>query len=414
MMIDENIFEKISHRIETYQDDMIELQKALTAVPAVGPVNGGDGEMLKAQMLKKRLEELGFTNFRHYDAPDDSVSTGLRPNFLTSIEGQNKSRTIWIITHLDIVPPGELNLWSADPYTAYVKNRHIYGRGTEDNQQDMVASIFAVKAFIDEGIIPSSSIGLFFVADEETSGSKGLYHVLDLPEKIFSKNDLIVVPDSGNPEGSLIEIAEKGILWLGFKTTGKQCHGSKPQLGNNAFSAASYLVTKLTKLRKIFDTVDPLFEPPTSTFEPTKKEANVSNINTIPGKDVFYMDCRVLPQYNLQDVLTEIKKITKRVEKKFSVTIEISREQYVQPTLPTPVDAPVVLALQDAIAKVYRLQAFAGGVGAGTVAAYLRKYDYPVAVWSKTNVNAHQPDENCPIDNMLGNAKVFAHLFLQV
>lgn len=413
-MIDENTFEKISRRIDSYRDDMIELQKTLTAVSAVGPVNGGDGEMLKAQTLKKKLLELGFTNFRHYDAPDDSVSAGLRPNFLTSIEGKNKSRNVWIITHLDIVPPGELNLWSSDPYAVYVKDNHIYGRGTEDNQQDMVASIFAAKAFIDERIIPSYSIGLFFVADEETSGAKGLYHVLDLPEKIFNETDLIVVPDSGNSEGSLIEIAEKGILWLGFKTTGKQCHGSKPQLGNNAFSAASYLVTKLTKLRNIFDAVDPLFEPPTCTFEPTKKEANVGNINTIPGEDVFYMDCRILPQYNLGNVLAEIEKITRKVEKKFSVKIEISQQQYVQSTRPTPVDSPIVLALQEAIAKVYSLKAFAGGVGAGTVAAYLRKRDYPVAVWSKTNMNAHQPDENCPIDNMLGNAKVFAHLFLQV
>lgn len=411
--MDKLLFEKISSRIDSYREDMIDLQKVLTAVSAVGPINGGDGEMLKAQLLKKRLQEMGFTDFRHYDAPDDSVTSGLRPNFLTSIQGQNASHHVWIITHLDIVPPGELNLWSADPYAAYVKDNHIYGRGTEDNQQDMVASIFAAKAFIDEGIIPSSTIGLFFVADEETSGGKGLYHVLDLPETIFSKEDLIVVPDSGNPEGSLIEIAEKSILWLGFKTTGKQCHGSKPQLGNNAFSAASYLVTKLTKLRKIFNDVDPLFEPPICTFEPTKKETNVGNINTIPGEDVFYMDCRILPHYNLPDVLDEIQKITRQVEKKFSVKIEISQHQYVQSTPPTPADAPVVCALKNAVKQVYHLDAFAGGVGAGTVAAYLRKRDFPVAVWSKTNMNAHQPDENCPIDNMLGNAKVFAHLFLQ-
>ena len=413
-MINEKIFERISSRIDSYRDDMIALQKALTAVPAVGPVNGGDGEMLKARMLKDRLIAMGFKSFRHYDAPDDSVSAGLRPNFLTSIEGENQSRRVFVITHLDIVPPGELNLWSADPYVAYVKDDHVYGRGTEDNQQDMVASIFAVKAFIDEGIVPSNCVNLFFVADEETSGGKGLYHVLDLPEQIFTKDDLIVVPDSGNPEGSLIEIAEKSILWVGFKTRGLQCHASKPQLGNNAFSAASYLITKLTKLREIFGAVDPLFEPPASTFEPTKKEANVGNINTIPGEDVFYMDCRVLPQYDLGDVLTAIEKITKTVERKFCVKIEISKQQYVQSVLPTPADAPVVCALKDAIARVYHLPAFAGGVGAGTVAAYLRKKGYPVAVWSKTNMNAHQPDENCPIDNMLGNAKVFAHLFLQV
>ncbi|MEN6639268.1 MAG: M20 family metallo-hydrolase [Smithella sp.] len=412
-MMDEKIFEKISRRIDAYRDEMIDLQKALTAVPAVGPVNGGDGEMLKAQMLKKRLVEMGFTSFRHFDAPDETVSSGLRPNFLTSLKGNNETRRIWIITHLDIVPPGELNLWSADPYAAYVKDDCVYGRGTEDNQQDMVASIFAAKALMDEGVVPASSIHLFFVADEETSGGKGLYHVLDLPEKIFSPDDWIVVPDSGNPEGSLIEIAEKGILWLGFKTTGKQCHGSKPQLGINAFSAASSLVTKLTKLRKIFDAVDPLFDPPVCTFEPTKKEANVGNINTIPGEDIFYMDCRILPQYDLSDVLSEIEKIKRKIEKKFNVSIAITREQYVQPARPTPADAPVVRALQKAVDRVYRVRAFAGGVGAGTVAAYLRKRNFPAAVWSKNNMKAHQPDENCPVNNMIGNAKVFAHLFLQ-
>jgi len=163
----------------------------------------------------------------------------------------------------------------------------------------------------------------------------------------------------------------------------------------------------------LFAKSDPLFEPPASTFQPTKKEANVGNINTIPGEDVFYMDCRILPLYDLKDVMAEIKKIVRRIEKKFSVQIEISIKQYVQSARSTPPDAPVVRALQEAIFNVYNVQAFAGGIGAGTVASYLRKSDYPVAVWSKTNQNAHQPDENCPIDNMLGDAKVFAHIFLQ-
>ncbi len=412
-MIDEALFEKICRRIDSYRQDMIDLQTALTAIPAVGPANGGDGETPKGAFLEKRLMEMGFTDFRHFDAPDSQVSSGFRPNFFTALAGQNPARRVWIITHLDIVPPGEIKLWSADPYKAYVKDNRVYGRGTEDNQQDMVASIFAAKAFLDEGLVPSSTIGLFFVADEETSGDKGLYYVLDLPEKVFRDDDLIVVPDSGNADGTLIEVAEKSILWLGFTTTGRQCHGSKPQLGINAFEAASYLVTKLTKLRKEFDASDPLFDPPESTFEPTKKEANVGNINTIPGEDVFYMDCRILPHYDLDDVLAKIRKIVRKVEKKFNVSIDISQHQTVQSLSPTPVDAPVVAALQEAIEKVYKVRAYPGGVGAGTVAGYLRRYGYRAAVWSKTEMNAHQPDENCLIDNMLGNAKVFARLFLR-
>jgi len=52
-------------------------------------------------------------------------------------------------------------------------------------------------------------------------------------------------------------------------------------------------------------------------------------------------------------------------------------------------------------------------VGAGTMAAYFRERGFPAAVWSKNNQTAHQPDENCSIDNMMGNAKVFAYLFLR-
>ena len=39
---------------------------------------------------------------------DKRVSSGIRPNFVTTIEGENKNRFTWIITHMDIVPPGEL------------------------------------------------------------------------------------------------------------------------------------------------------------------------------------------------------------------------------------------------------------------------------------------------------------------
>jgi succinyl-diaminopimelate desuccinylase len=412
-MIDKNLFKRITDRIDSYRDAMIELQIGLTAIPAVGPENGGDGELLKANFLKKRLIELGFTNFQHYDAQDERVTSKTRPNLISTVEGRNKSKVTWVITHLDIVPPGELKLWSHDPYSAYVKDGHLFGRGVEDNQQDMVASIFAAKAIIDEGLTTPNSIGLGFVADEETSGHTGLHHVMAVNEKLFGRDDLIIIPDSGNSQGSLIEIAEKSMLWLSFKTKGKQCHASKPQLGNNAFVAASHLVTKLSGLKKIFPESDPLYDPKASTFEPTKKEPNVGNVNTIPGEDIFYMDCRVLPVYKLEDVMESIKIITGKIEKKFKVQIEISPVCYLQSPPPTSPDSPVVLALQEAISNVYHVKAFAGGVGAGTLASYFRKKGYPAAVWAKSSLNAHQPDEKCPIDNMLGDAKVFAHIFLR-
>jgi succinyl-diaminopimelate desuccinylase len=53
------------------------------------------------------------------------------------------------------------------------------------------------------------------------------------------------------------------------------------------------------------------------------------------------------------------------------------------------------------------------GIGGGTVAAYFRRSGFEAACWSRTDETAHQPNEYCVIDNMLGDAKVFAHIFLQ-
>ena len=75
----------------------------------------------------------------------------------------------------------------------------------------------------------------------------------------------------------------------------------------------------------------------------------MGNINTIPGEDFFCMDCRVLPDYDLQDVTSAIQKIVREIEKKFKVQIEISTAQYVQSAKPTSPDAPVIKALTEAI-----------------------------------------------------------------
>jgi succinyl-diaminopimelate desuccinylase len=412
-MIDHELFKKLEARIDSYENAMISMQKSLTAIPALSPDNSGEGEFKRAEYLLKKLNETGFQNIIEINAPDSRVDSGIRPNILTVIPGKNSCKTAWILTHMDIVPPGELSFWNSNPYTAYVKERKIFGRGTEDNQQDLVSSFYAAKAFLDEGIVPEVSIGLAFVSDEETGSRFGLDFILRSENNPFRKTDLIIVPDAGSEDGTSIEIAEKSILWLKFKTTGKQCHGSKPHLGKNAFLAASHLIVKLHELYKVFDKSNKLFEPPMSTFEPTRKDSNVPNVNTIPGDDIFFMDCRILPDYALNEVTSEIRKMADYVEQHFGVSIEISVIQENQAAPQTAEDAPVVECLRKAIAEIYQVQAVPIGIGGGTVAAHLRKKGYPVAVWSKFDQQAHQPNEYCNIDTMLGNAKIFCHIFLQ-
>jgi succinyl-diaminopimelate desuccinylase len=411
-MIQQAVFQRICDRIDRSADDMIRLQAELTAIPALAPENGGNGEYRRARRLKEILEGFGFPPIREINAPDDRVSDGVRPNLVTLLPGQS-DRRVWVLTHMDIVPPGELSFWEGSPYELVVRGEKVFGRGTEDNQQDLVASVFALKAFLDEGIVPEASSGLAFVADEETASHKGLDFILQSPDNPFRRDDLLVVPDSGNEEGSLIEIAEKSILWLCFRTVGKQCHASMPHKGRNAFRAASHLVVRLDGLHDRFDAVDPLFSPPGSTFEPTRKDANVPNVNTIPGEDVFYLDCRVLPQYGLTEVEAEIRAMADEIEAAFGVSVTFKPVQRIQSPAATPASSPIVSALKEAVRDVYGIRAEPQGVGAGTVAAFFRAQGYPAAVWTRSDHMAHQPNEYCLLSNMIGNARVFAHLFLQ-
>ena len=177
--------------------------------------------------------------------------------------------------------------------------------------------------------------------------------------------------------------------------------------------AGAHLVTRLVELNEIFDACNQVFSPQRSTFEPTKKEANVPNINTIPGEDVFYLDCRLLPEYPLQELIAAVRDICAGIEADFRVSVDIETTQVAEAAPPTPNDAPVVRKLQRAIRDVYHVEATPQGIGGGTVASVFRREELPVAVWSTLADVCHQPNEYCVIEYMVKDAMVLGHVCLQ-
>lgn len=406
--------QQVLKKIDTLEAEAIELMKAIVPIKALGPLNNGQGETAKAKYIIDYLKSIGFTNIREFPAEDKSVPGGKRPNITAVLEGKKKNQTIWILAHLDVVPEGDRSKWDTEPFQAVVKDGKIYGRGTEDNNQGLVSGIMAARALIDLNIKPNYNLGLMIVSDEETGSIFGLQHMVKNHQELFNKDDLIIVPDAGEPDSKMIEVAEKSILWLKFKTIGKQVHASTPEKGINAFNAASHLVVELNQLQVIFNQKNAVFDPPISTFEATKKEANVPNVNTIPGEDIFYLDCRILPSYTIEQVMEEAQKICRNIEKRFNVQIEVAVAQKDEAAPPTPVDTPVVKALEKAIKHVYKIDAKPKGIGGGTVAAVFRRAGYHAAVWSTIDDLAHQPNEYCVISSMMNDAKVFAYVCLDV
>jgi succinyl-diaminopimelate desuccinylase len=401
------VLDRISTRIESFEKEMTDCSSQLIAMPALSPKEGGEGEAKKAAYLEGMLRNWGFTDITHFDAPDPQAPGGLRPNIVVRMKGKDSSRTLWLVAHLDIVPPGDLKKWTTDPFKAEVKDGKIFGRGSEDNGQALVATLFAFRTIKELGITPAMDVALLLGADEETGSDKGVTYMLD--KGVFKKGDVFLVPDGGNENGTLLEVSEKTIMWLKFTTEGKQSHGSMPQRGNNAHRAGMKLALAIdAALHKKYGKKNKLFDPPYSTFEPTKKEANVPNVNTIPGEDVFYFDTRVLPEFKPADVDKVIAATMKKVAKATKTKIKVEKVQFAPAAPPTSPDSGIVKKLGECVKAVYKNKPYAGGIGGGTFAAIFRRAGHDAVVWSKLDDTCHGPNEYAYIKNIVGDSKVCA------
>src|SRR5680860_523303 len=320
-------------RVHGYRREMVEFQKAITAIRAVGPESGGDGEWERFLFLRDWLEKVGLGMAEEHHASDDRVVAGLRPNLVVRIPGKDAAPRTWVLVHTDTVPAGQRTLWDSDPYSVVEREDRLVGRGVEDNQQGLTAALFALRALRAEGVVPAGEAG-------------------------------------------------------------------------------AILVVRLDhRLAEAFPYHDPVFEPSRSTFEPTRRDANVLNTNTIPGEERFYVDCRVLPHYLLEEVKSVLEETAEDVEEDFSARVSVDYPLEVPAAPSTPADAPVVRAVMGAVEMVMGLRPRPVGIGGGTVAAAFRKRGIPAAVWSTLDGTAHQANEYCRIDNMVNDAKVFACLY---
>lgn len=397
--------------IDRSADELVRLQTALVGIPALGPTNGGQGEAAKAELLSGYLSAFEGVTVERIDAPDARVESGVRPSIAVRRPGRSP-RTLWLIAHTDVVPTGDLSLWQSDPFVLRREDDLIYGRGVEDNHQGLVSALLLLRALEQAGAETELSLGILLAADEETGNALGIEHILRERPDVFSADDLVVIPDFGTKDGAAIEVAEKSVLWLKFTVLGRQCHASTPDEGVNSLVGASALILALGRLNDVFGRTDALFDPPTSTFAPTKKEANVPNVNTIPGQDVFYLDCRVLPDYPLDDVEQEIRRICDTVEAEHGVRIAFERVVREQAAPGTPADCEAVTHLAKALREERGIEPRVIGIGGGTVAAAFRKRGLPAVCWSTLLNTAHQPNEHSSIANTIADARVFARLLL--
>ena len=394
---------------EALRSQMVDTLTQLCSIPAISPHNGGTGEDAKLQKLKSIIESMNLkgASLRIECVDDPKSPPQNRPSLFLEYPGKVSQR-LCILAHIDVVPEGDLSLWNiVQPFSPEVKGSRLYGRGVSDNGTCLVAALYALKAIADAGVTPEYSILLAFVADEEMGSHFGLEQLIE--RDIFRADDLVLVPDSGNDAGDFIETAEKAVLRMAFTVTGKQVHAAYPTRGINACRAANMLAHEVDEaLHKAFTEEDATFDVPFSTFEPTRRAANVPAVNIVPGRERFEFDCRVLPSVSLDDVLGVVRKVCADVEGRTGAKVQLDVERSDAGPVTSP-DSDVCRLLVKSVREVLGVEPKTEGVGGGTFAVFFRKKGIPAVVWSQECGGvAHQPDEFTEIDYIVNNAKVFA------
>lgn len=398
--------EDILRSIELSKEDMVRDMMGMIRIPSIGPANHGEGEGKCADYLMTLLE--GFDDVKKIDVKDTDYPGVMRPNILAVKKGKKKG-TVWVIAHTDTVTPGDLSEWRHPPFEPFRDGDRIYGLGAEDNGQAVIASIYASK-FFKYVELNGRSLGIALVADEETTSKMGIDYLVE--NEYFSKDDIILVPDWGSPGSSMIDIAEKHLLWVKVAVKGKQTHGSTPNKGLNAYRAgAKFLTELLGDLERNYSKINDLFKPSVSTFEPTKCSPTVGNVNTIPGYYEFWMDCRIIPDYDPQEIYDHMVSFADSFSKESGAIVTVMKEQMTVSGRPSSTETEGYRALIESIRTITGIDVQPAGIGGGTCANFFRVNGFDAYVWETEGGSLHQPNEFVDVNSIITDAKVYALLF---
>jgi len=177
-------------------------------------------------VLERALEDLGFVChrlvFSDADTPDvDNLYARLGdsgPNFCFA-------------GHTDVVPVGNPDSWTVDPFGGEIIEDVLYGRGATDMKSAIASFVEAVSRVRNDGGV-SGSISLLITGDEEGPAINGTKKVLDWMADRGETIDVCLVGEPTNPNrlGDMVKIGRRGSLTGRLTVTGVQGHTAYPHL----------------------------------------------------------------------------------------------------------------------------------------------------------------------------------------
>jgi len=367
----------------------LKLAKELIRRPSITPKDAGT-----INLLAKNLRSLGFKcqiiNFKNIKNLYAKLG-GLKPNFCYA-------------GHTDVVPPGNLEEWSVNPFKPTVKNNKLIGRGANDMKASIACFVAAVSKFKENKKF-NGSISLLITGDEEGIAINGTKRVVEYLKRKREKINFCLVGEPTNPNklGEMIKVGRRGSITGRLTIIGTQGHVAYPHRANNPSNSMVKILKKLKEIK---------FDKGTKNFQPSNLEITKINIdnhadNVIPGSAEAVFNIRFNNRHSsgsLKRKLNSIfKSITKKTKSRFKIKYEVSGEAF----LTTP--NKTTFMIQNTIKKITKIKPKLSTAGGTSDARFIRKIA-PCLEFGLVGKTMHKIDESVPLSDL----KKLTNIYLNI
>ena len=363
------------------QFDPLPLARALIRCPSVTPEDAG-----ALDVLRQALEGLGFACHRLVFDQDGPPVANLyarlgsaAPNFCFA-------------GHTDVVPVGDAEAWSVDPFAAEVAGDVLHGRGAADMKGAIACFVAAVARFLDarDGAF-GGSISLLITGDEEGEAVNGTVKVLDWLRARGEGLDGCLVGEPTNPErlGEMVKIGRRGSLTGRLAVFGAQGHVAYPHLADNPIPRLMAILGAFAS--RTLDQGNAHFQP--SNLEVTTIDVGNPAANIIPAVARATFNIRFNDSHTSADLEAWLRQCCADLGGAYELDVRLSGEAFLTP--PGPLSELVVEAVRRRLDVTPELS-----TSGGTSDARFIKDFCPVAEFGLVGETMHKVDERVAVADL--------------
>ncbi len=335
-------YQQLDAWIDAHFDEQVKFLQALVQVPTDTPPGNNAPH---AERTADLLKAFGYEAEKHAVPEADVKAYGLES--ITNLIVRRKygaGKTIALNAHGDVVPPGEG--WTHPPYGGEIHNGAMYGRATAVSKSDFSTFTFATRALESLGLPLKGGVELHFTYDEEFGGEMGPGWLL---ARGLTKPDLMIAAGFSYQ----VVTAHNGCLQMEVTVQGEMAHAAIPDTGTDALQGAVHILNALHALNADYKKITSKVEGITHPYLNVGQISGGTNTNVMPGKVVFKLDRRMIPEENPAEVEASIRKTIEDAAKTFNpprggkqLKVDIRRMLLANAMVPLAGNQPLVDAIQ--------------------------------------------------------------------